>query len=93
MQLIKKKEKMTKLQVNKHIFYFELSSKPHVDTIVIKVSIWRRNYFETIFTYDDLVNIQYAIGKVFGYIERAYSMLEKKKCHKRTNIPHATPNY
>ena len=69
---------MTKLQVNKHIFYFELSSKPHVDTIVIKVSIWRRNYFETIFTSDDLVNIQYAIGKVFGYIERAYSMLEKK---------------
>ena len=69
---------MTKLQVNKHIFYFELSSKPHVDTIVIKVSIWRRNYFETIFTSDDLVNIQYAIGKVFWYIERVYSMLEKK---------------
>ena len=30
--------------------------------------------FETIFASNDVLNIQDVIGKLFGYIERAYSM-------------------
>ena len=63
MLLIQRKEDMKKLQVNKNIFSFELSGKSNVDTLGITVHMWKRHEFETIFTYNDVMNIQYVIGK------------------------------
>ena len=63
--LNQKKEDMTKLQVNKNIFYFELSSKPNVYIHGITVSMWEGHTFETIFTYNDIVHNQDFIGNVF----------------------------
>ena len=57
---------MTKVQVNRNIFYFELISKPNVDMIGITVSIWKQQNLETIFTSNYVMNIQYAIRKGFG---------------------------
>ena len=57
-------QKMTKVQVNKNIFYFELSSKPIFDILSITVSMWGKYKFETIFTSNDIMNIQYVIVKV-----------------------------
>ena len=54
-------------------FYFELSIKQNVDIYGITVYM-QKNEFEIIFIYNYDKNIQYVIGKVFGYIERAYSM-------------------
>ena len=40
------------------------------------------------------MNIQYGVGKVFGYRERAYSIgVNYYFGPRRTNITHATPNY
>ena len=61
------KENMTKVQVNKNIFYFELSSKPNVGILRITVSMWRKHELVAIFTSNDVMNIQDAIGKVFWY--------------------------
>ena len=47
---IQKQKDMKKLQGNQHIFYSELISKPTVDIIGIKVSMWNEHKFETIFT-------------------------------------------
>ena len=66
MLLIQNKEDMKKVQVNKHILYFELSSKPSVEILGVKVSMLKQHDFETIFTYNDVMNIQYDIGKGFG---------------------------
>ena len=57
---------MTKVQVDKNIFYFELSSKPNVHIIGTTVSMWKPHNFETMFSSNDVMNIQDAIGKVFG---------------------------
>ena len=38
--------KMTKLQVNKNIFYFELSIKPNVVIDGITVSMWKNMSFK-----------------------------------------------
>ena len=54
---------MTKLQVEKGIFKFELTFKTNVDMIYITVSMWKRRDFETIFTSNDAMNIQNYIGK------------------------------
>ena len=54
-------------------FYFELSMKQNIDIYGITVYM-QKNEFEIIFIYNYDKNIQYVIGKVFGYIERAYSM-------------------
>ena len=59
---------MTKVQVNKNIFNFELISKPNIDIPGITVYMWKQHDSETIFTFNDVMNIQYSIGKVFGYI-------------------------
>ena len=59
---IQKKEDMKTLQVNKHIFYFELSSKPNVYILGITVSMQEKHDFETIFTSNDVMKIQDAIG-------------------------------
>ena len=32
---------MAKVQANKDMFFFELSSKPNVDVVVITVSMWK----------------------------------------------------
>ena len=58
---------MTKVQAKKNIFYFELSSKPNFDTVGIAVSMWKKHESETIFTYNDVINILYGIGNGFGY--------------------------
>ena len=61
---------MTKVQVKKYIFYFELSSKPYVDKYCIAVSMWKLHDFEIIFTSNDEINIQYGSGNGIGYIYR-----------------------
>ena len=43
---IQMKEDMTKLQVNKNIFYFELSIKPNVVIDGITVSMWKNMSFK-----------------------------------------------
>ena len=56
--------------------------------------MWGKHDFETIFTSNDVVNIQDVIGNEFGTIEIAYSMvLNAYFCPIRKNRPHATPNY
>ena len=47
-------------------FHFELSSKPDVDIVGIKVYMWVKHEFETIFTSNDVMNIKYVIGKGLG---------------------------
>ena len=42
---IQMKEDMTKLQVNKNIFYFELSSTQNVDILGITLSMWKQHDF------------------------------------------------
>ena len=54
---------MTKLQVNKGIFKFELTFKTNVNMIDITVYMWKRRDIETIFTSNDVMNIQNYIGK------------------------------
>ena len=78
----------------KNIFYLEPNSKSNVDIHGITVFMWENHDFETIFTSNDVINIQYVIGKVFGYRERAYSMgVNAYFVTRLTNRPHATPNY
>ena len=50
--------------------------------------------FGSLFTSDDVLNIQDTIGKGFGYREKALSMGVNDYFGRiRTNRPHATPNY
>ena len=56
---------MTKVQ-EKNIFYFELSSKPNFDLDSITISMCKTHVFETIFISNDVMNIQYGIGRRFG---------------------------
>ena len=67
MMSIQSKSYLTKVKLNKNIFYFGIISKPNVGILGIAISIWKHNDFETIFTYNDVMNIQYVIGKIFGY--------------------------
>ena len=67
MMSIQKKENMTNIEVNQDIFYFELSGKTNVDIIGIIVSMWKCCDFKNIFTSNDVMKIQYTIGKEFGY--------------------------
>ena len=59
--------KIWKKYKQKNLFCFELSSKPNVDIDGITVSMWGKHEFETIFTSNDVMNIQGGIGKRFGY--------------------------
>ena len=59
---------MKNLQVENIIFYHEPSIKPNVDIIVTKLCMWKQYNFETILTYNDVMNIQDTIGKGFGCI-------------------------
>ena len=52
------------------IYYYEVISKPNVEIIVITVSMWKRQNFETIFTSDDVLNIQDVIRNGFGSREK-----------------------
>ena len=53
-----------------------------------------KNGFETILTSNDVMNIQYGIGKRFRSRERAYYMGANDYFGPiRNNRPHATPNY
>ena len=55
--------------------------------------MWGKHEFETIFTHNYVINIQYGIGKVFGSREIAYYVgVNDYFGPRRTNIPHATPN-
>ena len=93
MVLIQNIENMKKVQV-KNNFYFEFISKPNVDTIVITVYMWKQYDFETIYISNDVVNIHYTIGKVFGSQERSYYMDIYSYFGRRiTNRPHTTSNY
>ena len=47
---------------------------PHVDILDIAVSMWKGDYFENIFTSNNVIHIQDYILKGFSYIERSYSM-------------------
>ena len=51
--------------MNKNIFYFELSSKTIFYILDIAVSMWKHHDFETIFTSNDVMKVQYVIGKIF----------------------------
>ena len=54
----------------------------------------QRHNFETIFTSNDVTNIQYETRKGFGSREISYSMVVNDYFGtRRTNRPHATPNY
>ena len=56
--------------------------------------MWENHDFETVFTSNDVMNIQYGIGKVFSSRERAYSIRVNDYFGPiLKNIPHATPNY
>ena len=57
-----------KIKSEKHIFYFELSSKHNVDILYVTISMWKQHDFETILASNDVMNIQDAIGKGFGSI-------------------------
>ena len=63
---IQKGRIITEIQVKQILSTF----KTNVDIIGITVSIWKIYDFETIFTSNDVTNIQDAIGKYFGSIER-----------------------
>ena len=91
---IKKEANITKVQVNNNVFYYELSSKPNVEIIVIIVSMWKHHNFGTILTSYIVLNIQYAIGKGFLSRKRALYM-GVNACFgpRRTNRPHETPDY
>ena len=55
--------------------------------------MWEKNYFEKIFTYNYVMNIQDGIGKGFGSRERAYYMgVNIYSVPRQTNRPHETPN-
>ena len=69
MLFILKEENITTLQVNNNIYYYEVSSKPNVDSIGITLSMREKLNLKTIFTSYDVLNIQDAIAKGFGSIE------------------------
>ena len=84
---------MTKVHVKNYAHYFELSSKPNVNILDIIVSMWK-HVFEIIVNSNGGMNIQYGIGKVFGYRERIYDMgMNAHFSPRQSNIPHATPYY
>ena len=51
--------------MKKSVVYLELSSKHNVDILGIKTSTWKQHDFETTLTYNDVMDIQDEIGKVF----------------------------
>ena len=53
--------------MNRNISYFELGNKPNVDVVGIAVSMWEKYEFETIFSSNDVMNIQYGIFKGFRH--------------------------
>ena len=63
---IQKKEDMEKVQVNKNIFYYELSIKPNVDMLGITVYMRKQHKFETILHSNDVMNVKESIGEGFG---------------------------
>ena len=94
MVLIPKEENITKSQVSINIFYFELSFKPNVDIMGIKVYNCKSREIETIFTYIDVMSIQYFIGNGFGFQIRAFSVRLNAFFNPRRTIGlNATPNY
>ena len=52
--------------MNNIVFYYELSSKPNVDIICTILYMCKQHNFEIIFTYIDVLSIEYIIGKGFG---------------------------
>ena len=94
MVLILKEENIAKSQVSINHFYFELSFKPNVDIMGIKVYMCKPREIETIFTYNDVMSIQYFIGNGFGFQIRAFSVgVNAYFDPRRTNGLHETPNY
>ena len=67
------KRRYEKVQV-KNVFYLELSGKPNVKILGIKVYMCKWHNLETILTFNDVINIQNYIENWFGSIERAYYM-------------------
>ena len=57
--LLIQKGKMTKVKVKNNVFYYELSSKPNVDIIVITVYLWKQHNLETIFTSNNVMNMKF----------------------------------
>ena len=56
--------------------------------------MWEKHKFETIFTYNDVMNVQYVLVQGFGSREIEHSMgINAYFGPRRTNRPHATPNY
>ena len=94
MLFIQKKGYMNKVQMNKNIFYFELGSQNSFNIQHITVSMLKIHELETIFTSYYVMNIQYAIGMIFGSRYRAYSTgVNDYFGPKITNRPNETPNY
>ena len=76
------------------MYLYEVSSQHNIDVLGIILSMWKIYNFETIFSYYDVLNIQYVIGKEFWSIEISlYIWFNSYFCPRRTNIPHITPNY
>ena len=70
------------------MFNFEVSSKHNVYIIIITAYMWKYHDFETIFTYNDAMNIDGVIWKWYGYQERAYSMRVNAYFGHRKNVYH-----
>ena len=80
--------------MNKDIFYFKPIIESIFDMLGITVSIWKKNDFESIFTSNDVMNIQYGIREGFGDRERVYYIdVNNHFGPRRTNIKYAIPNY
>ena len=62
-----KRNKIWKSTSEQNIFYFELSSKNNVGILGITVSMWEKHDLETIFTSNDVMNIQDGIRNGFSY--------------------------
>ena len=80
--------------MNNKIYCYEFSSQPNVDLIGITLYMCNQHVFETILNFDDVLNIQDYIGKIFGSRERSFSMVVNDYFGPRkTNRPHTTHNY
>ena len=72
---IQKKGYIKKCRTKIYTFYFELSSKTNVDIICIAVSMQKRHDFETVFTSDDVMNINITLENDLG-IEKEHNISE-----------------
>ena len=80
--------------MNNNIYYYGIINLPNFDIIVITVSLLKQQIIETIFKYDDVLNIQDSIENGFGSREIELFMgVNSYFGPIIINRPHATPKY